>query len=361
MKFAVIPWVESLLQDQLFHTNDCIKNPDNRFTPYLDMKMEFERRGDHFHTIDIYDDLSEIDWFLFFEQNSIWMERIIRAGKADRMVYCNAEPPAVYSWNSPEGYKKLHKYFPYIMTWNDQWVDNETVFKRNIPYYFTDNRKEIKWESRKLLTLISGNKHSDDINELYSEREKVISYFEKKENEEFNFYGTGWEATKYPNYCGKVISKAETYQKYKFAICFENSKNLCGYITEKILDCFTSGIVPIYAGAPNIEQYVPPKAFIDYFDFQSLDALDSFLRNITEEQYKEYLKAADNFLNSPAVDIFSGRKYTEYIYKMIAHKKVFNVNRIDLLKLQLKNCLGRVKNTIRSSMRKNTSAEETIT
>lgn len=348
MKFAVIPWVESLMEDQLFNTNDCVKNPDNRFTPYLDMKMEFEHRGDEFHTIDIYNDLAEIDWFLFFEQNNVWLERIIKVGKADKMIYCNAEPPAVYSWNCPKGYEKLKRFYPFIMTWNDEWVDNSTVFKRNIPYYFTDNRKDTVWKKRKLLTFISGNKHSNDINELYSERERVISYFEKKENSEFDFYGTGWKKTEHPSYRGEIVSKAEIYQKYKFAICFENSKNLCGYITEKILDCFTSGIVPIYAGAPNINDYIPSSAFINYFEFDSLDSLDSFINGITEEQYCEYLNSADLFLNSDAVNIFSGRKYAEYVYKMINHSKNFKIRRYDFLKLQLKNRTDKVKAGIKS-------------
>ena len=60
----------------------------------------------------------------------------------------------------------------------------------------------------------------------------------------------------YPFYQGKCDKKAETYHKYKFAICFENMKNIKGYVTEKILDCLTAGIVPVYAGADNIEEYV---------------------------------------------------------------------------------------------------------
>ena len=60
MKFAVIPWVESLMKDHLFEVDNAIENPDNRYTPYSDMKAEFERRGDQFHTIDMYEKLEEI-------------------------------------------------------------------------------------------------------------------------------------------------------------------------------------------------------------------------------------------------------------------------------------------------------------
>lgn len=347
MKFAVIPWVESLLKDQLFEVDDCIRNPDNRYTPFLEMKAEFDRRGDRFHTVDMYEDLEGVDWFLFFEQNNMWMERIIRAGKASRMIYCNAEPPAVYPWNSPEGYQKLKKYFPYIMTWNDDWVDNDTVFKRNIPYYFEDHRQPKEWADRKLLTSISGNKKSNDPNELYSEREKVISFFEKNEPEQFDFYGTGWDKEVHPAYRGTVISKAEVYQKYKFCICFENSKNLSGYITEKILDCFTSGIVPIYAGAPNVSQYIPQEAYIDYFSFRTPEDLDHYLQNMTKEEYDGYLQAADEFLGSEKTEVFMGKRYAGYVYETIQKEKSFSVKNADMVKLVFKNRRALAKKLIK--------------
>ena len=40
--------------------------------------------------------------------------------------------------------------------------------------------REIPFEERKLLTSISGNKHSKHPDELYSERERVISVLEEK-------------------------------------------------------------------------------------------------------------------------------------------------------------------------------------
>lgn len=54
-------------------------------------------------------------------------------------------------------------------------------------------------------------------------------------------------------YGGEVFSKHDTLSKYKFSVCFENGKNLSGFITEKIFDCFSAGTIPIYWGADNIE------------------------------------------------------------------------------------------------------------
>jgi hypothetical protein len=72
--------------------------------------------------------------------------------------------------------------------------------------------------------------------------------------------------------CGVDISDKSCYNspeilrlfsQYKFVICFENS-NTHGYITEKIFNVFLSGAIPIYNGAPDIENYVNKKAFIQY-------------------------------------------------------------------------------------------------
>ena len=50
---------------------------------------------------------------------------------------------------------------------------------------------------------------------------------------------------------GPARSKSETLGRYTFALCFENMV-LKGWITEKIFDCFYSGTVPIYLGAPDL-------------------------------------------------------------------------------------------------------------
>jgi hypothetical protein len=55
----------------------------------------------------------------------------------------------------------------------------------------------------------------------------------------------------------------DIYSQYKFIICFENSKTN-GYITEKIFNVFLSGSIPIYDGAPNINDFINPNSFLQY-------------------------------------------------------------------------------------------------
>ena len=261
MNIAIIPWNDTFLQDKIFGEVDPSINYDDRLTSFSRMKKEFERHGDKLCTVDMFDPL-KVDFFLFFERNDEWLKKLVDWNLEYKAVYCNAEPPVVNQMHEGDGIKELLNYFPYIMTWNRNLIDGKRVFKRNMPYCFRINIGTIPFKERKLLTSISGNKHSNHPKELYSERERVICAVEKYSPSDFDFYGGGWQKEGHPCYGGKVGDKAEVYHQYKFALAFENMKDVNGYVSEKILDCLTAGIVPIYKGADDISKYIPQNCFI---------------------------------------------------------------------------------------------------
>ncbi|MDD4850793.1 MAG: glycosyltransferase family 10 [Gemmiger sp.] len=83
------------------------------------------------------------------------------------------------------------------------------------------------------------------------------------------------------NLGGPVADKLAFQRQYKFSIAYENSRDP-GYCTEKIVDAFAAGTVPIYWGDPEIKGEFNPAAFIcadDYPDtpalLAALDALDA--------------------------------------------------------------------------------------
>ena len=327
------------MYDKIFDLGDTSINIDHRNDPYKDMQQEFIRRGDEFHTIDHYEDnLTGVDYFLFFEMNPQWLKKLTELGLNHKLIYCNAEPPAVNKLNTAEGYRKITRLIPYVMTWNQALVDNRTVFFKNIPYYFKENIGTVPYADRKLLTSISGNKKSDYPGELYSERERVITFFEQNYPADFDFYGTGWDGSRHPAYRGKVDVKAETFHQYRFALAFENSQGLKGYVTEKMLDCLTAGIVPVYAGAEDVLDYIPQDCFIPYEKFGSYEELAEYLFGITQAEYEGYLEAAQRFLHSDAVKQFSGERYAEDVYALIekADKQAFKPKKADVIGLDMK-------------------------
>lgn len=58
-----------------------------------------------------------------------------------------------------------------------------------------------------------------------------------------------------------VADKYEFQKKHKFSLCFENSSHL-GYITEKLVQGFAAGTVPIYWGAPDVDKVFNEKAMV---------------------------------------------------------------------------------------------------
>jgi hypothetical protein len=75
-------------------------------------------------------------------------------------------------------------------------------------------------------------------------------------------YGRGWPKD-LPNYRGICISKLDVFQTYRYALVFENQRQP-GYVTEKLLDCFAGGIVPLYHGAPDAARNVPEGMFVPF-------------------------------------------------------------------------------------------------
>lgn len=349
MKFAVIPWAESEFNDAFFGSYDSDGNLMLSDSYRADMYNEFFRLGHEVHTIDRYENLREVDYFLILPMDCWkWTNKLIHMGLADRLIYCNAEPPSVLKRNSPKGYKILRQIFPYILTWNSKWVDNTSIFRKHTQYRFENRFGNVPYEKRKLLTAISGNKHSKYPNELYSERDKVYAYFEKNYADHFDFYGSGWENSKdsHPCYRGYANEKEEVYHKYRFAICFENTSGLYDYVTEKILDCICAGVVPIYAGTPNIYEYVPSNCFIDYFSFSDCGELANYIVNMSEGEYSNYQNAMMNFICSDKIALFSGGLYTRDILNAIHSKKRFvltKIGRFYVIIQTFKECIMRRK------------------
>lgn len=81
-------------------------------------------------------------------------------------------------------------------------------------------------------------------------------------------------------WCGTEL--IHTYTDYKFVIAVENAK-VEGYITEKIINAFYSGAIPIYWGCDTITNYFNKNAFINVNDFNSFEECVKYVINMDEE------------------------------------------------------------------------------
>jgi hypothetical protein len=74
------------------------------------------------------------------------------------------------------------------------------------------------------------------------------------------------------------------FSKYKFIVVMENTHQE-GYITEKIFNVFQAGAIPIYDGAPDIDNFINPESFLS---FESDDLLEQM--EYLKDNEKEYNK-----------------------------------------------------------------------
>ena len=86
-------------------------------------------------------------------------------------------------------------------------------------------------------------------------------------------------------------SKMDTIAGYRFTLAFENARGP-DYVTEKFFDPLIAGSVPVYLGAPNVDELAPADhCYIDVADFGGPEELAGYLLSLAEDDsaYGEYL------------------------------------------------------------------------
>ena len=314
---------------------------DNLNYPFVLLAQRLKEMGHSVATLDT-DDIRKFDAIIFVEfpgRSNPYFKKTIQ-NNFKNLYLLILESPIIKLDNY---IKENHTYFKKIFTWSDELVDNKKYFKiqysHNIPTEFNFGLEK----KEKLCTIISSNKNEHHPKELYSERRQAVRWFESNHLEDFDLYGKNWDrfnfsdillgvnlarlnrltfltkllAPHYPSYRGQVISKKTTYQNYKFSLCYENVSGFPGYITEKIMDGFLGGTIPIYLGAPNITDHIPKETFIDKRDFKTYGELYHYIKHMPEIEYQNYLGAIKNFLEGPNAYPFSAECFANTIIKEI--------------------------------------------
>jgi hypothetical protein len=104
-------------------------------------------------------------------------------------------------------------------------------------------------------------------------------YQQFKDTNKIDFYGSG---------CDNPIDfKVDGLKNYRYSIVIENSIE-SDYFTEKLLDCFLTGTIPIYWGTKNIENYFDVNGVIFINDESNLS---SIINDLTDELYNSKLES----------------------------------------------------------------------
>jgi len=302
---------------------------DGRLSKYIELKKYFTK-----FNIDLVTQDQTNDKDCKF---SIYLDTYLLPNSSEELNYLIIlEPPSVLPTNF---IVENHSNFKKIFTWDDSMVDNTKYFKFNFSFY----REPLKLcfsDKKKRFVMIAKNKFSFHENELYTKRVEIINWFNLKQPEEFDLYGVGWDqfifkkypftffnrfpffgtqinsilGIKYPFFIKGLNSKFDVLSHYIFCFCYENIGEIDGYITEKIIDCFNSGTIPIYLGARNIKDFIPANTFIDVREFTSFNEMMIFVDGLDENSINNYLDNIFAFMSSNKSLVFDAK----YNAKLIA-------------------------------------------
>ena len=296
------PSSDHFLENRLFDITDTSLNRDGTLLPFSRLRDHLSTLGIPIQTADKLRDGSGRR-----EINHYWSLGLIQGYKDfsdDRDVklrgFVLMEPPLV----RPDLYQalpELTSVFDEVYVHNtvgDGYslvgVNQDRLRKLFWPQPYGDVLPEYWERTQRLnkLVAIAGH-HNPGFRkpELYSERIKAIAALHSQDG--VHLFGRGWERwwsrqslwftywrhrrAIAASYQGSCVSKWKTLSAYRFSLCFENMP-MTGYLTEKLFDCLYAGTVPIYWGAPNIDDLVPADSYIDMRKFNTYsDMLDHAL------------------------------------------------------------------------------------
>ncbi|MEG1755240.1 MAG: glycosyltransferase family 10 [Clostridia bacterium] len=235
-------------------------------------------------------------------------------------IYYAGEPMVVYPIHNRRTVRKMANQLYDSVVTNYQFTDDR-VIKTTCPNPIIPvHAGNIPWERQKLACMITNNKFAMGYNELYSARRQLIRYFEKQHPDQFDFYGTNWERpyTDFTTYKGYVSCKIDCCYHYRFVFCFSNERSENMTLDEKIFDCMIAGCVPIYYGTKMIGDFIPSNCYIDYSEFDSIDACYQYIASLKQTEYNAYLEHIADYLVSQSAQLVHPRYLAESIQKAMA-------------------------------------------
>jgi len=182
--------------------------------------------------------------------------------------------------------EEYFKVFKYIFTHDKELLALDSRFKWVPAQGFWIKEPKI-YEKSKMISMISSNK-------AFTEGQKNRLQWVEKIGDQVDLYGRGFN---------EIATKEEGLCDYMFSVVIENGVYE-SYYTEKILDCFATGTIPVYLGSPDIA---------DHFNKDGIIELsDEF--EVSEEIYESKLEAIkDNLERVKNIEVLEDFIYINYL------------------------------------------------
>ncbi len=309
------------------------ENNGEFFLPYRKVRQEFLRNGVELNTADL-----NAGRKVAFE---LYINCCRQAPRARAYVYLYENPLIRLANRNRRLLGRYAKWF----TWDGELLDDARAVRLFYPNRLEAMAYADPQERPLFLVLVTTNNAIKDYDprEQFGTRVEIIKWYERHAPDDFHLFGRGWDCpaalpgrwgqvcnqarkivarlfpvkSPFATWRGPVASKDELLARSRFSIAYENSRDLPGYVTEKLFDCFRAGCVPVYVGPKEIHDYVPADCFIDGRAFATTAALDAHLRTIDDAAYRGYQERIRAYLSSDQAKPFSQDHYAETLVREI--------------------------------------------
>ncbi|KAJ4962893.1 hypothetical protein NE237_022832 [Protea cynaroides] len=230
----------------------------------------------------------------------LWTKSPVLVDKADALLFETTTPPSLREEGDPlrvymdleAGRNRSGNEDIYISYHADDDVQSTyagALFHGNRNYYLSS------YKNAETLVYWSSSRCLPQRNRLAQRLLKLLPHhsFGKCLN---NVGGLDMALDQYPD-CANDVNSAPKWwdhlhcamSHYKFVLAIENTMTE-SYVTEKLFYALDSGAVPIYFGAPNVGDLVPPHSIIDGTKFSSMEELASYVKALANDPiaYAEY-------------------------------------------------------------------------
>ncbi len=228
---------------------------------------------------------------IFMTDNMITNAENVHGKKIAMLMEPRAMNPSIYDW-----VRVNHNKVDTVLTYDKELLD----IGSNIKFYphcgcWIKSEDQKVYDKTKLLSIIASNKKQTLGHNLRHASIDVA----KDNNINIDVFGRGYNPVNY---------KLEALKDYGFTLVIENSKKDY-YFTEKLMDAFMTGTVPIYWGCPSIGEFFNTNGMIIFDDMDTLLielktlSLDRYLTMLdavkeNHEKAKQYLIAEDWIYNN---------------------------------------------------------------
>ena len=344
------------LQPGLFEADELYGMKSDLYM-YKDLKEYLSTKNIDLNTQNV-NSPTESDVILCLNETGFF-ENYQRTPANKKLALILTEPPV---YNEKDWSGERHRIFDTVFTYNSGLVKKNPARYVKIVYPIDLSAKAAfklpsasDFDKKKLAVIVASSftieSPEKNLNSLLTERYRVLKWFNRNAPNLLDHYSRTNPLKNFSHFRGAALTnkinprmtrliarylyrknnsriykgaiesldKNRVLASYKFNFCFENSE-IKGYITEKIFDCFFSHTVPVYYGAPDIDEYIPGNCFIRFKDFKNMQELQQFLSGMNYEDYLQYLENAKSFLNSPASAKFNSMIFSQTIYDTCTHE-----------------------------------------